>query len=230
MGADSLINLHTHSVLSDGDFRPEQILERAASDGLTHVALTDHFETIKVRSLRSSDLGMYINLIRTLGEKYGNGIRAMVGLEIDTNPARCDLWNLPFAEMEQLDLVLFEYVADDMAGGLDLERFAELRSRFDGLCGLAHSDISRIFGSMSPGEVADLLQDMEVFVEINTAHPYVRDGARFFDLAEPYYKAFQGKVKVSIGTDAHHTISEVSNLDEAYGFLRRAGLENDLLF
>jgi histidinol phosphatase-like PHP family hydrolase len=217
-------------MFSDGDFRPEQILEKAAGDGLTHVALTDHFETIKVRSLRSNDLERYINLIRTLGEKYAGGIRAMVGVEIDTNPARCDIWNLPFTEMEELDLVLFEYVADDLAGGLDLERFSELRSWFHGPCGLAHSDISRIFGSLSPGETADILRDMEVFVEINTAHPYVRDGERFFDLAEPYYKAFRGKVKVSIGTDAHHTISEVSNLDEAYGFLRRAGLENDLLF
>jgi histidinol phosphatase-like PHP family hydrolase len=230
VGADSLINLHTHSVFSDGDFRPEHIFERAANDGLTHVALTDHFETIKVKSLRSNDLGGYIDLIRTLEEKYSGGMRAMAGVEIDTNPARCDIWSLPFAEMEELDLVLFEYVADDLAGGLDLESFSELRSRFHGLCGLAHSDISRVFGSMSPEEVADLLHDMEVFVEINTAHPYVRNGERFFDLAEPYYKAFRGKIKVSIGTDAHHTISEISNLGEAYGFLRRVGLKDDLLF
>ena len=36
------IDLHTHSICSDGSDKPEQIVERAASLGLRAVALTDH--------------------------------------------------------------------------------------------------------------------------------------------------------------------------------------------
>ena len=36
------IDLHTHSICSDGSDKPEQIVEKAASLGLKAVALTDH--------------------------------------------------------------------------------------------------------------------------------------------------------------------------------------------
>ena len=41
------IDLHTHSVYSDGSDKPEEIIEKAAAQGLRAVALTDHDTTDK---------------------------------------------------------------------------------------------------------------------------------------------------------------------------------------
>ena len=61
------INLHNHSIYSDGDFSPEQIAEEAARGCLTHVAITDHFETAKVRRCLASDqFEGYLKEIRSL--------------------------------------------------------------------------------------------------------------------------------------------------------------------
>jgi histidinol phosphatase-like PHP family hydrolase len=230
VGADSLINLHAHTVFSDGALLPEDVVGRAVEDGLTHIAISDHFETLKVRSLRSGDLERYTGLVRTLGRKYGDGIAVLAGVEIDTNPSRCDLWKLPFDDLNDLDLVLFEYVQDSAERGLGIEEFEELRSLFKVPCGLAHADLERVFCEWTIDEVVDIIHSLDLFVEVNTAYPYVRDGKYFFELAEPYFRAFRGRVKVSVGTDVHHTITEVSNLGKAYGFLRRNGLEKDTLF
>ena len=37
-----MIDLHSHSVASDGQYRPTEVAERAAAAGLTVWALTDH--------------------------------------------------------------------------------------------------------------------------------------------------------------------------------------------
>ena len=230
MGADSLINLHTHTRSSDGDFRAEELVERASKDALTHLAITDHFDTLKVHSVSRNELEGYGELIRDLGRKHDGGLKVLAGVEIDTNPSRFDLWSLPFDDLNQLDLVLFEYLSDPIAGGIGMDDFEELRSNLKIPCGLAHTDLSRVFSHMAPKELADLLGSLDVFVEVNTAYLYKREGRYFFDIAEEYYRAFDGKVKVSVGTDVHHSISEVSNLSTAYSFLGRVGLEHQTVF
>ena len=230
MGADSLMNLHTHTVFSDGDFLPELVVGEALKGGLSHIAISDHFETLKVRSLRSKDLQEYIALIRSLGRKFDGGIDVLVGVEIDTGPARCDLHDLPFDQLHQLDFVLFEYVSDPLWGGTDLLDLEEIRSQLSIPCGLAHTDISRVFADYRPDDLTELLRSMDLFVEVNTAHPYRREELFFFELAIEYYQNFKGKVKVSVGTDAHHTLAEVTNVDRAYRFVKRAGLEDQTVF
>ncbi len=42
MSRNHRINLHTHSMFSDGTLWPEPLVERAQQVGLTHLALTDH--------------------------------------------------------------------------------------------------------------------------------------------------------------------------------------------
>jgi histidinol phosphatase-like PHP family hydrolase len=228
VGTGSLINLHTHTRFSDGDFRPDELISRAHSDGLTHLAITDHFSTVKVHSLQPFQLEEYKSLLRDLGKRH-DGTRVLAGVEVDTNPSRCDLWDLPFDEMNGLDLLLFEYVGDEGWGGIDLEGFEELRSQFKTPCGLAHTDISRVFSQLTPDELADALRSMKVFVEVNTAFLYKREGRYYFELAQDYYRKFRGRVRVSMGTDTHHTLSEVSNIRRGYRFLEGMGLMDDLL-
>ena len=226
MGANTLINLHTHTKFSDGEFTPKQIVAAAERNHLTHIAITDHFQTSKTNCLFAADLENYIGIIRELGKMYPRTV-VLAGVEIDTNPKRCDLESLPIDLLNKLDLVLFEYVqAED---GTSLEDLEPLISSLNVPCGLAHNDIERNFGPWPPESVADYIASFDVFIEINTAWPYKRDGVPFYEKAERYFEAFKGKVMVSVGTDVHHSLNEVHNLDKPYRFLRKTGLLDDLV-
>lgn len=230
MGTDSVINLHTHTHFSDGLFSPQKVIERAVQEGITHLAITDHFETSKVASLISTELDQYLSVINTLDRKFEGVIEVLAGVEIDTNPLRCDLESLPIEQMNDLDLVLLEYVDNPRFGGLGLEKLEDFISGLEVPCGMAHPDLSASFPECSPGELADLIHTYGLFVEINTAWPYKRDGNYFFECAEEYYREFDGRVKVSVGTDTHRVLSDISKFSIAYNFVERIGIEDALLF
>jgi histidinol phosphatase-like PHP family hydrolase len=225
-----VINLHTHTTFSDGSFPPERIVERAAKDGLTHIAVTDHFETSKVTSLSTGDFEKYLSTIRGLRKKYEGTIEVLAGVELDANPDRCDLEDLPFDLLNRLDLVLFEHVNDKTNGGSSIEDLDRILSNISVPRGLAHSDIKTCFADMKAAEIADLLLSRNLFVELNTALPYRREGLTFYEQAEDVIREFRGKVKLSIGTDIHRRLAEVSNVQSAYYFVRRLDLIDDLLF
>jgi histidinol phosphatase-like PHP family hydrolase len=225
-----VINLHTHTTFSDGSFPPERIVERAAKDGLTHIAVTDHFETSKVTSLSTGDFEKYLSTIRGLRKKYEGTIEVLAGVELDANPDRCDLEDLPFDLLNRLDLVLFEHVNDKTNGGNSIEGLDRILSNVSVPRGLAHSDIKTCFADMKAAEIADLLLSRNLFVELNTALPYRREGLTFYEHAEDLIREFRGKVKLSIGTDVHRRLPEVSNVQNAHYFVRRLDLIDDLLF
>ena len=231
MGAGTLINLHTHSTFSDGWFSPQEIVAKAAEGGLTHIAITDHFETMKVRRcLSRENLEEYIALVKNLDRKYDGGLRVLAGVEIDTNPDRTPLFDLPIDLLNKLDLVLFEYVNDDHMGGSQLRELDQLLSEIKVPCGLVHTDIERVFCGISPPQVADLLSSYGLFVEVNLASIYAREGVPYYECAERHYREFRNKVKVSIGTDVHRALNEVANVGKGYEFVERLGLSGQLLF
>jgi histidinol phosphatase-like PHP family hydrolase len=226
MGANSLINLHTHTTFSDGDFTPEQIVLAAETNHLTHIGISDHLMTTKCNSLYAGELENYIDVLRGLQDEFP-GIEVLAGVEVDTNPRHCDLAALPLDLLNELDYVLFEYV--EMDEGTSLDDLEPLLSQIEVPCGLAHNDIEMNFGPWPPDSVARHIASFGVFVEINTAWPYKRDGVWYWEKAERYYQEFKGKVLVSVGTDVHHSLAEVYNLDRAYHFLKRNGLLDDLV-
>lgn len=64
------VDLHTHSLYSDGTFTPDQIVKYANEKGLRAIALTDH------------DTLSGINEAKTAGEKYG--VEIIPGIEVST--------------------------------------------------------------------------------------------------------------------------------------------------
>jgi histidinol phosphatase-like PHP family hydrolase len=223
-------NLHVHSQHSDGSFSVDDIVHEAIRGGLQAVAVTDHFETQKVRRcVTSESIDAYMEEIRAARSRVDGRIKVLAGVEIDTNPDRCDLHSLPIQKLNQLDLVLFEYVNDDWNGGSSIVELDPLLSRLNVPCGLVHTDIEKVFSGISPQDLANLLQSYDLFVEANTAMLYQRDGKQYFELAERQFRAFKGKVRVSIGTDAHRTLTEVSNIAKGYDFLERMQLLDDLV-
>ncbi len=223
-------NLHVHSLRSDGSYSIDDIVAEAIRGGLKAVAITDHFETRKVRNcVTSESLDDYIADIRAAQRKANGGIRVLAGVEIDTNAERCDLGSLPIEGLNRLDLVLFEYVNDEWNGGSSIFELDPLLSRLTVPCGLVHTDLEQIFSGISPKDLANLLQSYELFVEANTAALYQRSGRQYYEHAERQFRAFKGKVKVSVGTDAHRTLTEVSNVSKGYEFLDRLELLGDLV-
>jgi hypothetical protein len=126
--------------------------------------------------------------------------------------------------------VLFEHVNDKTNGGNSIEGLDRILSNVSVPRGLAHSDIKTCFADMKAAEIADLLLSRHLFVELNTALPYRREGLTFYEHAEDLIREFRGKVKLSIGTDVHRRLPEVSNVQNAHYFVRRLDLIDDLLF
>ncbi len=219
-----MINLHTHTRFSDGNFTPEQIVKVAAEHHLTHIGITDHLLTDKCRSMSSEDLEGYIDVLRELDRRYRR-IEVLAGVEIDTRREHCDLESLPLEFLNRLDYVLFEHV--QTVEGTSLEDLEPLLRSLEVPCGLAHNDLETNFEAWAPEAVTDYISSFDVFVEINTAWPYKRDGLMFWERAERHYREFHGKVMVSVGTDVHRNLSEVHNLARAYDFLRRTDLLDD---
>ncbi len=224
-------NLHTHTLHSDGDFTVEEVVRAAACAGLTHVAITDHFETSKVaHPLRRASLERYIEEVRAVGRAYEGRVNVLAGVEIDTNPERCVLSELPSALLNRLDLVLFEYVEDPLQGGVPLSELRPLCEALTVPFGLCHWDMDRIFRGRRPEWLADRLSALGAFVEVPTSQHYARDGRFLYEHSERFYRAFAGKVRVSIGTDMHHALEEVGNIGRGLEFLRANGLCGQLLF
>ncbi|MCE5295848.1 MAG: PHP domain-containing protein [Euryarchaeota archaeon] len=231
MGTDPMMNLHTHTVYSDGTHPPGSIVLRACQGGLEHIAITDHFETTKVpRPLTRDNFPRYMKDIKALKRKYEGRIEVLSGVEIDTNPGRCDHGRLPYDLLNELDVVLFEYASDPMNGGMTLDALKDVRSKLNMPCGLCHWDIDRIFPNEDPAVIADMLSEMDLFVEVSTSDYYTRDGLHFYELGERFFKAFDGKVKLSIGTDTHHRLDEVVNIQKGQEFVRKHGLGRQMLF
>lgn len=64
-----MIDLHTHSTVSDGALTPSQLIARAASLGLTAIALTDHDTVSGLHEARRAAVG--------------TGVRVIPGIEIE---------------------------------------------------------------------------------------------------------------------------------------------------
>ncbi|MDD1772919.1 MAG: PHP domain-containing protein [Methanomassiliicoccales archaeon] len=225
------INLHNHTIFSDGDFTVEEVVRSARDSGLTHVAITDHFETEKLPSpLRKENFDRYLDCIRSAGDSVGNGMKVLAGVEIDANPERCDLYELPFDMLNRLDLVLFEFVDDPLNGGVPLNELRSLVKELRVPFGFCHWDMDRIYRDREPEWLADKLAEIGAFVEVPTSQHYARQGRFLYEHSERFYRAFDGKVKVSIGTDMHHSLDQVGNIDRGLRFLRDNRLCDQLLF
>jgi histidinol phosphatase-like PHP family hydrolase len=225
------INLHTHTLYSDGDFTVEEVVRSAYEGGLTHVAITDHFETCKIiNPLHRMDFENYMRNIEQVRQKFQGKIEVLAGVEIDTNPERCDLYELPFELLDRLDVVLFEYAEDPLQGGIPLNELRSLTRDLNVPFGLCHWDMDRLFPHREPEWLAEKIAELGAFVEVSTSQHYARQGRYLYEHSERFYRAFDKKVKVSIGTDMHHSLAEVSNIARGLRFLRSNRICQQMLF
>lgn len=82
-------DLHTHSTASDGALSPTELVARAAQQGVTHLALTDHDGTEGIEEARQAAAAKGIDLIPgvEVSVSWSGGTVHIVGLQLDiTNP------------------------------------------------------------------------------------------------------------------------------------------------
>ena len=82
----SKTDLHTHTTASDGDYTPSQLIELAAKQGVTVLAITDHDTTAGVRLAQAAADAHRIRLIPGIelsAETPANGDIHMLGYFID---------------------------------------------------------------------------------------------------------------------------------------------------
>lgn len=239
-----MINLHNHTTWSDGYLTPQQLADAAVAAGLTHVGITDHYRTNKLgRSGKYVDLPQlldYIVELRLLAKWYAKEIKVLVGLEIDFS-ARTQLEPLLTSQLlNQLDYVLFEYVADAEWYGYSLDKLLTIRPQITVPVGLAHNPLARNFELLLEAEdLVAILEDHAIFVELCPARRnavFAPDGRPVLPYRYPtayneaLWQAFRrSQVLFSIGNDAHHSTAEIGMVGDAWEFLREHGLLDHLV-
>ena len=222
------MNLHNHSTFSDGAFTPEFIIRKAIDYGLSYVAITDHYLTGKTRSLDSDAFEGYISAMDELKDRYRE-IHVLTGVEIDAS-RRTDFESIRYDLLNSLDLVLFEYVNDDLWSGKHLWELFRVFEKIQVPIGLAHNDISRNFKDIDYEALIQVMEDHGIFMELSPTQRNSKFGRPFYRFAMDFFRILrESKVSVSIGTDTHTRPDEIGDIKDAVLFIEEMDLWNNLI-
>lgn len=203
----SFMDLHNHSIWSDGIHSPEKIIQNALKNGVASIGISDHFYTSKCNSVHKKDLKEYIENITKLKVSYSRDIQVFAGIELCMNKDFCDLQNLPYDELNKLDYVLFEYI-DYFKNSIKFTELKEYSSKFSCKVGLAHTDLLNFCKTYNLKTVINLLKENNLFWELN-----VNDGYEYFDevvdsidtwsTSRLFRKLKKNNIQISVGSDTH---------------------------
>ncbi len=110
-----MYDLHTHTILSDGELLPCELLRRMAVLGYRTVAITDHADMSNVSSTIAA-----IERVRSSAEQYG--VRLLTGVEITHVPPAqiSDMAKLAKDEGADIVVVHGETVVEPVAEGTNM--------------------------------------------------------------------------------------------------------------
>jgi len=74
-----MIDLHTHSIFSDGELIPSELVRRAVVNGYTAIAITDHVDFTNIEHILSC-----MKNVKSLEDDYG--IKVFIGVELTHVP------------------------------------------------------------------------------------------------------------------------------------------------
>ena len=111
-----IIDLHTHTFLSDGDLIPSELVRRAMVSGYSAIALTDHVDSSNIESIISSLIEVSEKLTKYLD------IKVIPGAELTHTPPDQipDLAEKAKTAGARLILVHGETIAEPVAPGTNL--------------------------------------------------------------------------------------------------------------
>ena len=225
------LNLHIHSIYSDGRNTIEQIVKKALKIGLDYICITDHltnsWKADLIPNLNNPDkIKRYLEEISQFKEllaKENKTLTLFKGIEIDISSSEKYIINN--ISPNKFDLILFEYL-ESFEGIAFVKKILEYwkKKNYDEfpLIGLAHFDPS-FFIIRGLDTLIEFLKQYDIIVEFNSSYPqfYSRKHEIF------YNKLKDSGIKVSIGCDSHH-ISSLRDIESPYKMIEFYNLEENL--
>lgn len=182
-----MIDLHTHTLLSDGELLPSELVRRAEVKGYTAIALTDHADASNIDFI----VPRLVKVCRTLNAHWK--IRSIPGVEITHVPIQ-EIAPLVKAARKygaRIVLVHGETISEPVIPGTN-------RSAIEAGCDiLAHP-------GMISEEEARLAAKSGVYLEITTRKSHRRTNRHVFE------KARRQGAKIVLNNDAHSDMDLVS--------------------
>ena len=225
------LNLHIHSIYSDGRNTIEQIVKKALKTGLDHICITDHltnsWKADLIPNLNNPDkIKRYLEEISQFKEllaKENKTLTLFKGIEIDISSSEKYIINN--ISPNKFDLILFEYL-ESFEGIAFVKKILEYwkKKNYDEfpLIGLAHFDPS-FFIIRGLDTLIEFLKQYDIIVEFNSSYP------QFYSQKHEifYNKLKDSGIKVSIGSDSHH-ISSLKDIESPYKMIEFYNLEENL--
>lgn len=164
-------DLHTHTVFSDGDNTPEEMVLAAIERGLDYIGFSDHAPMLfdDGCAMEAEKLPEYAAEIQRLKEKYKDRITIYLGLEMDSLspspavPLDYRIGSVHYLEMADGHHVPIDWTAEKLKAGADtyfggdiyalIEAYFERVGRIVQLTGadiIGHFDLVTKFQDQSP--------------------------------------------------------------------------------
>jgi histidinol phosphatase-like PHP family hydrolase len=236
------MDIHNHTIWSDGLHKPEEIIENAIDNGLEVIGISDHYYTDKCKSISSKDLPTYIEELNNLKEQYRDSIKVKIGVEICMNRLLVNLNKLPYELLNKLDYVLFEYLDYAFLGtkhddwnkySVKLKNIGPYVDKLTCDVGLSHADpfiLAKIYGN---DDILDGLEDVisyikkyKVFWEFNVSQSSIYFNHIMNNRDAPEVKKLLKLLKdkdihVKIGSDTHNLKDfYIGDIEDAYKLIK----------
>lgn len=234
------IDLHTHSVHSDGRNCIRDMIRQAETNGLEAIAITDHYHEIK-------NLPGYVNEIREEAKNFS--IRVLVGLEI--HPTENLTLSTIGKETHDIDLVLADPLGKTSSNLNQLnkkeilEYFADMHER---ICRNPEVDIIahplnlgrfkaiKLFSDIDSWLLEHLIKEAKKggkILEVMSGMSWWYPKSRIDQFTQEYSafikKALDEGLKFSIGSDTH-CVHGVGNISWSHNVLKKIGATgNDVI-
>ncbi|MDD5136375.1 MAG: histidinol phosphate phosphatase domain-containing protein [Candidatus Omnitrophica bacterium] len=175
-----MIDLHTHTLFSDGELLPSELVRRAEVKGYTAIALTDHVDPSNIDFI----LPRIVKVCKVLNRFWK--IRAIPGVEITHAPVQQIKGLVRFARRHGAKVVVVhgETISEPVIPGTN-------RAAIEAGCDiLAHP------GIITKSDV-ELAGKRGVYLEITTRRNHSRTNKRLFKMAK------KAGAKLVLDNDAH---------------------------
>ena len=176
-----MIDLHTHTLFSDGELLPSELVRRAEVKGYTAIALTDHVDSSNIDFV----LPRIVKVCKVLNRSWK--IRAIPGVEITHAPVQEIKGLVNFARRHGAKVIVVhgETTSEPVIAGTN-------RAAIEAGCDiLAHP------GMITKSDV-ELAERCGVYLEITTRKNHSRTNKRLFKMAKA------AGAKLVINNDTHN--------------------------
>ncbi|MHA1231127.1 MAG: CpsB/CapC family capsule biosynthesis tyrosine phosphatase [Candidatus Helarchaeota archaeon] len=220
-----MIDLHMHTIYSDGNNTILDMKNEAIKRNLSCIAITDHYSTSWksgiINTLNVNNIPNYITEIKRI--RRNSSIKILIGIEIDTDSYFEDIKRINF---ENFDIVLLEYIKDLKILKNYINYFKNKTGIFDNnqhILALAHSNIHvNISKKEFKDDFISIMSEYGIFFELNSRYLEY-----FISYPEYIRELVSNDINFTIGSDAH-SVRRVGDVNKIYQFLEKLNGKNCL--